>query len=147
MKEIGIVRETKGRDALVEINRHSACGDCQMCEVSKDKQTMKTFVKNMVNAQVGDNVAVEMNFSNVFWAVLIMYGIPLVTFLLGCGLGYFLSEPLQIDQVLTAFGTGVLFMVVTYVIIHFYEVRGTFSTKGFSPHITEILAPDDEAKK
>lgn len=147
MKEIGIVLETKGKDALVEINRHAACGDCQMCEVSKDKQTMKTFVKNKIHAQVGDNVAVEMNFSNVFKAVLIMYGIPLVTFLLGCGLGYFLSEPLQLDQILTAFATGIVFMVITYVVIHFYEVKGAFSTKGFSPHITEILAPDETIDK
>jgi len=45
MKEIGIIVETKGETAKVAIQRHSACGDCGACHMSKEKSTMETIAK------------------------------------------------------------------------------------------------------
>ncbi len=145
MKEIGIVKKITGKTARVAIERHAACGECGACQVSKDKMSMTTTARNDAGAQVGDQVSVEMEFGNVMKATSIAYGIPLIAFLLGCGLGFWLGPILGWDQVITSFCTGVLLTAVSYGIIHLYDRRGAFG-KGYEPIITAVLSQEDLSK-
>ncbi len=143
MREIGIVKKTKGKTAKVVIQRHAACGDCKKCDVSKDKSTMTTEAINRAKAKQGDAVAVDMSFNNVMKASGIAYGIPCAAFLIGCFVGFYVFPMLGTDATLSGFFTGLVCMTLAYLIIHLADRRGAFQGKNYAPVITEIL--DDEA--
>lgn len=140
LKEIGIVKKVKGKNARVVIEQHAACGDCHKCEVSSDKRVMATDAKNEANAKVGDAVAVEMEFNNFMHATWIAYGIPCIMFLVGCFLGFYLAPSFGLDQTYTSFFTGLILTALSYVIIHIFDRRGAFKGKKFEPVITEVLS-------
>lgn len=138
MKEIGIVKSIKGQTAKVEIQRHAACGTCGACQVSKDKQTMLTKARNEAQAQVGDTVAVEMEFANLLRATSVAYGFPLLAFLIGCGVGFYTAPSFGGDQVLTPFFLGVGLMALSFGGIYFMDRNGVFG-KRYEPIVTQIL--------
>ncbi|MGL4606867.1 MAG: SoxR reducing system RseC family protein [Eubacteriaceae bacterium] len=140
MKEVGIVDKLVGNNAKVVIQRHAACGDCSACQVGKEKMTMETLAKNPIASKPGDLVEVEMQFTSVFRAAGIMYGIPLIAFIIGCvsvyyGIVYF---DLLWDQVLAPFFTGIVFMGISYGFIKLADNKGAFTSK-YQPIITNIL--------
>lgn len=137
MKEIGIIVDTKGKTAQVEIKRNSACGDCGACHMSKNKSTMETVALNPIGAKKGDSVEVEMEFANVFKAASIMYGIPLVAFLFGASITYYLiiSLGLNWDQNLVPFFSGIALLAVSYGVIKYFDKKGLFNSK-YQPTIT-----------
>lgn len=141
MKEIGIVQEIRGKKAQVVIKRHAACGDCGACQVGKEKMTMETMARNDAGAEVGNEVAVEMEFANVLKATSIMYGIPLIGFILGCAIGYFLAQAMKWDMVLVPFFCGIVLVVVSYGVIRKLDKKGKFNSK-YEPVITEIITAE-----
>lgn len=140
MKEIGTVKALRGNNAEVEIKRNSACGDCGACHVSKDQSVMLTTAKNSVNAHSGETVEVEMQFANVFVAAFIMYGIPLIAFILGSCVAYYLVDALSIgwDQVLTSFLTGIGLTAMAYLVIRYFDRQGRFNSK-YQPVIIAVI--------
>ena len=144
MKEIGIIFENRGDDALVTIQRHAACGDCGACHIGREKATMETLAKNPIEAQVGQTVEVEMEFVSVFKASFIAYGIPLLVFLIGSIFGYLMVDFFQLnfDQVLTSFFTGIILMILSYFVIQQLDKKGIFHGK-YMPTITSVITPID----
>ncbi len=140
MKEIGTVKSLHGNNAEVEIKRNSACGDCGACHVSKDQSVMLTTAKNSVDAKTGETVEVEMQFANVFVAAFIMYGIPLLAFIFGSCVVYYLIGTFNIgwDQVLTSFITGICLTAVAYLVIRFFDKQGRFNSK-YQPVIIAVV--------
>lgn len=140
MKEVGTVRELRGNNAEVEIKRNSACGDCGACHISKDQSVMLTTAKNPIHAKSGETVEVEMEFVNLFFAAFIMYGLPLVAFILGSCVAYFLVESLNIglDQVIISFLSGICLTAVTFLVIRYLDRKGLFNSK-YQPEITAIV--------
>lgn len=147
MKEIGTVKELNGKNAVVEIKRNSACGDCGACHISKDQSVMLTTAKNPINAKSGETVEVEMEFVNLFFAAFIMYGLPLIAFLFGSCLSYFLVGVLNLgwDQVLTSFFTGIALTVLAYLVIRYFDRKGRFKSK-YQPVITGIIELNETIK-
>lgn len=140
MKEIGIIIDTKGKTAQVAIQRHSACGDCGACHMSKATSTMETHALNPIFAKKGETVEVEMQFASVFKAASIMYGIPLVAFLIGSCFSYFLILNLGLnwDQNLVPFFSGIALLAVAYAVIKYFDKKGIFNSK-YQPVITGII--------
>lgn len=140
MKELGTVKELNGKNAVVEIKRNSACGDCGACHISKDQSIMLATAKNPINAKSGETVEVEMEFVNLFFAAFIMYGLPLIAFLIGTSFSYFLVDVLypNWDQVLTSFLTGIFLTVITFLVIRFFDQKGRFKSK-YQPIITRVV--------
>lgn len=137
MKEIGIIKEVKGKRASVIIQRSAACGDCGACQVGKEKMTMEANAYNTIGAKEGDKVEVEMEFVNVLKASFILYGIPLVLFIIGILMGEYLPI-LPIDKALNGFVIGSVLMLLSFVIIKYLDQKGVFSLK-YEPQITHII--------
>ncbi len=138
MKEYGTVTAVHGRKAQVTIARSAMCGDCGACQVGRENLTMEASAENQAGAKPGDEVAVEMEFTNVMKATGIAYGIPLVMMLIGGALGWIFGPGLGFDQVLASFWTGILFIAVSYIFIKKKKKRGAFKSK-YNPVITEIM--------
>ncbi|MGI6109817.1 MAG: SoxR reducing system RseC family protein [Eubacteriaceae bacterium] len=141
MKEYGTVTAVHGKKADVVIARSAMCGECGACQIGKEHLTMQTTAENNANAHAGQQVAVEMEFTSVMKATAIAYGIPLVMMLVGGAIGWLAAPGLGLDQVLTSFWTGVVFIAAAYLLIHLFEKKGMFNSK-YKPVITEIM-PDN----
>jgi sigma-E factor negative regulatory protein RseC len=131
MIEIGEVIGLDDQLALVSIKRNSACGDCGKCQMSKDQSIMEMMAKNTINAKVGDKVEVEMQFASVFKAASIMYGIPLIAFVVGSCIAFLLIVTMNLswDQVLVPFLSGLIFLGFSYGGIKYFDKKGIFESK------------------
>ena len=89
----GIVHEVKGDLAMVKIQRKEACGECRACFSGMMKTEMDIEAKNLCDAEEGDWVELELQENAFFNAVIVMYGLPFIGFIVGIvlGVGLFIS--------------------------------------------------------
>lgn len=108
MRQIGIVEKISGGEALVRIQRASACGEnCASC--SGGCAPSRTTVRAAVEAECaeGDRVIVEMESGKVIGAAALVYLIPLIMLFAGYFIGsLFFKE--EILCVLTGFAAMVI---------------------------------------
>ncbi len=140
MREIGKVVAIENGIAKVQINRHTACGDCGACQVGQDKLVMETFAKNTIAAKIGDQVEIETKTTNILKASLIIYTFPLIMFIIGSLLGYnFANYSIYHDwNNYIGFGVGVVFTLLSYLIIRKNEKK-FMHDKTFQPTIYRIV--------
>ena len=81
----GIVHEVKGDLAMVKIQRKEACGECRACFSGMMKTEMDIEAKNLCDAEEGDWVELELQENAFFNAVIVMYGLPFIGFIVGIG--------------------------------------------------------------
>ena len=97
--------------AEISVPRKSACGhDCEECAgCGVSGASVRATAQNPIGAQAGDKVVVESSSKKLFGAILIVYMIPIVLFLLGyfCTSGIH-SEGLRYVIAIAAFCLGIL---------------------------------------
>ncbi len=82
-------------------------------------------------------MTVEMQTPNLYKATVIMYGIPILMFLFGVALGYFLLAPaFSLDANILGALTGFLLLAVAYWGIRRFELKGAFD-KDFKMTIVD----------
>ena len=84
MDQIGRVVALQGDYAVVEVERNRACAKCGICHMGRtDKMFLE--VKNVLGADVGKRVLIEMGKSSVLMAGSIVYLLPLLGLIAGSG--------------------------------------------------------------
>ncbi|NPV79146.1 MAG: SoxR reducing system RseC family protein [Firmicutes bacterium] len=138
MQEMGRVVKVDGNIALVEIERRTACGRCQLCEVGR-RGASSIEAYNAARASVGDIVTVEMEGRNVLAAAFIAYMVPLIFMFVGFFVGDAIAPFAGLEansQTLSAV-LGVVFLVGSYGIVHLYDKA--ISRRGTKPRVVEII--------
>ena len=112
MTQIATVEKTfPDGTAEISVPRKSACGhDCEECAgCGVSGTSVRATAQNPIGAQAGDKVVVESSSKKLFGAILIVYMIPLVLFLLGyfCT-GAIRSEGMRYCIAIAAFFIGIL---------------------------------------
>lgn len=92
MKQKVMVLSTSGDMAQVRYHRPTAChGDCSKCAggcgAMAAQEEIIVSAENLIGARVGDTVYIEGETKKVAWAILLVYVIPVVLFLVGYFLG------------------------------------------------------------
>lgn len=140
----GLVKETKGNLLTVRIVRREACGECRACLSGMMENDMDIEAKNLCDAEVGDWVELELQENAFMNAVLIMYGIPLIGFLAGILLGYFVVGPLlPISESLTAIILGALGIFICYMWIKSQNPR--WESGKYRPLAVSLAEEGEEA--
>lgn len=98
MKEIGKILEVHDDVAKILIARHAACGDCGACQVGRENLNMILFAENSIQGKSGDTVEIELQTENFIYASLIMYGIPLISLIIGLLGGYYGAITMGYDE-------------------------------------------------
>ena len=145
MAEKGYVTEIKGNLAVIKMKRTEACAKCRACIAGMTEKEMIMEAENNCGAEVGDWVELEVSESGFFFAVGIMYGIPLAAFLCGIFLGYFAIFPTllpNMDKESGSFLLGVLLTVLAYGWIRSQEKR--WEAKKIRPVATRITTPEPD---
>lgn len=112
MTENGVVVELKNKYAIVRIGRNSACGACGKCGMTDKQKHVDFFVENVLNAQVGDTVSVEIPEGKSATLALVAYILPLVPALISMFVGFALKLADWVALLMFAGGLAVGFCIV-----------------------------------
>ncbi|MBV7274117.1 SoxR reducing system RseC family protein [Clostridium sp. PL3] len=117
---IGIVTEARGELALVRPVSHTSCDSAYCCQGEGVSKSV-IEVKNEVNANVGDKVIFEAKEVGMIRVAFIVFILPLVLAVLGAVAGWHISGTLGINSQITAIFCGIIFFIISLIIIKFYE--------------------------
>lgn len=124
MGEVGKVIDIENNKLVVALERKEACAKCGACSAGMKSEEMLIRAINACDASLGDNVEIVLEEANFIKAVLIMYGFPFLLFLLGVFVGYYGSINMNMsNNEFWGFGIGMLFVVISYLIIRSQEKR------------------------
>lgn len=88
----GVVKEVHKNSVMVTMERQDMCGECHACEMISGKKSCTLTCQSRVPCKVGDRVEVTLTNKHFLKATYIVYGIPLLGFILGILLGYSLAQ-------------------------------------------------------
>ena len=122
MRELAVVKELKGDTVLLEKARTEACSTCgskSNCGVSLgDKKVTIKALRNGVEVDPGDTVEIETGKLNATRVSMIVYGIPLVVFLVTL-----IVTNIILNSEGLALGAAFASIVVVYALIAVYDRR------------------------
>jgi len=149
MREVGIVKNVKGKFAEIRMATEEECktcpleGTCPETSLLQNKQAT-IIAKNDVNAEENDLVSFEMDESSILRGAFTIYVIPLLFFILGLALGIVLEKGfgISISSLENALSvvTSIAFLGIGIIIVR--EKDKKYKT---SSYITEILAKGSDA--
>lgn len=122
MERTGIVVNCKDHMCEIQLLRHTACGKCGACQLGDENKNVMIKAQNNKGADVGETVIVGMPTQSILGAAFIMYIIPLLAFVLGLTLGYFVLTD-HLHQELFSALMGIILMAITFFIIKSQEKR------------------------
>lgn len=119
MEQIGIVKEVKGNDVILEVRRVSACGaNCGSCSASCEVAPHFITIANKVNAMPGDIVQIKAEPMKILKFTFIIYIVPLIFLIIGIALGngFFKSRDYVNYEVLS-FLTGIFALGISFLVL------------------------------
>lgn len=139
MEQVGFVRSIGNGNAELEVRRASGCGSCNGCAGGCEEKTHVVTLKNTIDAKVGDLVELTGESKSILKYMFIIYMIPFVFLIAGIVLGdrYFKSIGNQ-NYELLSFGTGVLFLVVSFFIVRIID-KGIAKSNKETIRMTKVL--------
>ncbi len=142
MEEHGIVVENKGTVVLIKAKRTSACDSCaasKSCHSIGEEEVL-VEADDPVGAKVGDRVAYEVSASAIIKAGMLLYLVPLLSFIGGLVLGSAASAlfftGLNPDLVSGIFGA--VFLAGAFIGLKLYG-RRLERDKSYRPHVLKVM--------
>lgn len=134
---IGVVMETRGTLALVKPMSHLNCDSGHCCQ-GDGVQKVVLEMNNETNASVGDKVIFEAKEVGMMTVAFMLFVMPLILAFLGAGVGYYLSGLFEINSNLAAITGGILFFVISLLIVKVFD-RYISTNTSLRPVITKII--------
>jgi len=120
--EKGKVVRVEGDMAYVLFKRSSACGKCQACGMLKDMSEITIPVKNIIDAEEGDIVTMEMPGKTIVKGSLAAYIFPLIMLIAGALLGYYIfGDIIGLSRDLSAAIFGLGLTVIAFIVLRILE--------------------------
>lgn len=132
----GTIKQVKNDYAVVALERQEMCGECHACELISGKKTCQLTCLNEVKGNVGDEVEVALAEHKFLKATYIMYGVPLIGFIIGSLGGYGLSILLDVTS-------KDLYMVLGSVLgmgLCFLYIRSREKKKAYQKDLPQVIA-------
>ena len=141
----GIVKEVRGKKALVLTDRQEMCASCvakNFCQMFGGGKEMLSETINPIGAKAGDMVKIGIPTGTVTKASLIVYMIPAMGFVGGASLGYFIGKLYGFDLNVSTLIGSILGLGLLMIFARF--LNNVFSKKpSYQPEITKIITPDN----
>ena len=134
LKQVGVVTNVlDDKNAMVLVKRHSSCESCNACKMGREEKTLEVEAINRAQAQVGQNVTVDLEHQNVLKAAFIIYLIPLITLI------FTVAITIKIfDNELISALVGFISMAIVFLVIKKNEHKFK-DNEEYVPVITEII--------
>ncbi len=143
IEEYGTVIELTGEGiALVECAKNSACQHCaaaDSCNMGscEEGQLIRVEVINALGAEVNDKVKVVTTTKNFLQSSLMLYIVPVISLVVGAGIGQLIGEQTPYDASLVSALLGVVFLVLTFLGIR--ALTRNWQRERFMPKIVSIV--------
>ena len=139
MGERGLVVDISEDGVVVKLQRTDACAKCKACIAGITSQEMIINARNICSAEKNDWVDIEVDGNNFLKAVIIMYGLPFISFVFGVGLAYQTSSFMDLlaHRELISFIIGLIFTMCTYFFIRSKEEY--WKSKNYIPIATKVI--------
>ena len=142
MERAGLIVATKGKTAMVRLQRHVSCAGCGRCGGllgSAERRDLIVEVDNTIGAAVGQRVVVESDDRQVIFISFMLYMVPLAALVAGILLWPLLARSLSLggNQDLFAVGAGFLLMALVFAGIKKWDRRVKESGR-YRPVITGV---------
>ena len=142
MEEHGVVVKTKGTTVMVKAQRGTSCEGCaskRTCQAIGETD-MLLEVENTVGAKEGDNVVFTVAAGSVLKAGVLLYLVPLISFIAGVVLGQTLAPGLfpETNPDLLSGVIGAGFLVLTFIGLKVYG-RMIERDKSYRPHVVRVV--------
>ncbi len=140
MEELGKVIEVTGDKAKVSLKRNAVCARCGACFAASSNE-MIAEAKNMVGAKVGEIVRISLEEEKILSASFIVYGFPLIFFVLGYLAGSYLSKFFGLLKASEGLGilSAFIFLSISFYLISLRFGKGKEQAEKFIPIIKEIV--------
>jgi sigma-E factor negative regulatory protein RseC len=139
-EETGIVKSVDGISAIVIIQKsQGGCGTCcSGCDAAKEGLEVEAL--NPVGAEVGQRVRIAFKPYDYIKGVLLVYGIPMVLFILGAIIGKRLGELYvpQFSSDLVSAASAFAVLALSYLVLQFWSKKAS-TGKGTHPVIESII--------
>lgn len=138
MKEIGLVVDIEDFNALVKIDRKTACENCKGCGFgTQDGKSIIVHAVNQANALKGDTVELDMDTPNVLTAAFLIYTIPLIALMFGILSSYGVMKIIGHQSEALSFIFGIICLGLSFLLIKKNEDKIKKSQK-FNPVVVSI---------
>lgn len=125
MEEHGLVVQIKGKNAVIKTQRTSACDNCsskKSCGTGGAGSDVLVEVENPAGAKVGDRVAFSVGSTSILKAGLIIYLVPILSFIAGVVIGQVVSGSLPgINPDLVSGLIGAAFLAAAFIGLKLYN--------------------------
>jgi sigma-E factor negative regulatory protein RseC len=122
MGELGKVVDKKGNILKIELTPTSMCKTCGLCHSGSTSNFYLDAIDNC-NAKVGDTVVIEIERKKYYKAIFLIYGLPLILFIIGVIFGYLFSPKIHFDPQLLGLILGFLLMAFGYILVRYLDHR------------------------
>lgn len=140
MTEQGKVIKIEKNEAVVRVQRKSACASCGMCTMKPKDSHIDVRVENALDAKEGDLVQIKLESGSVAKISLLVYILPLALAVAGMLTGIFCRLPDWANLVLFAGLLAVGFIIV------FLLDKKIAKSKKLQPVLLAVL-PDGETEQ
>ncbi len=142
MEQFGVITETRGESASVNLQRHLICGECGKCGIlsGADKRNITIEALNPIHAEKGQRVVIESDDRQVIFIAFMLYIVPLIGLVAGILVWPQVAANFGFEggQELQAVGIGLALMVMIYVQIRKWDQR-VKNDMRYKPVITGLL--------
>jgi sigma-E factor negative regulatory protein RseC len=141
MKELGEIVKLEGKQAVIRIQRSSACKQCGACQLGCHRDEMLLTIPNRLGGKPGDMVELSLDSVQVLKASAIIYLIPLLALIAGVALGYLFSRRISINSQLAGALGGLIFTTAAFIIIRTIDPL-LRKNNNFTPRMVALLNGD-----
>lgn len=122
-KTIAYVKETEGSNMTIEFRRSSACGgNCTACKGSCESINQEMKLINDNNYKVGDVLEISLNARLMIKITVVVYLIPLLSFLLGLLTTYFILKKINFNNYeIYSIIVGVVLLLLSLILVRRYD--------------------------
>ncbi|MCI0514325.1 SoxR reducing system RseC family protein [candidate division KSB1 bacterium] len=123
MRHCGKIIELNGVVARVQLVKSIHCAGCTACDMFSSEDRRELNARNLIQAQIGDLVEIEVPPGRVIQSSLLIFLMPVI----GILVGYWIGAKIASFWQLTAESGGILgalgFLVLTFGLLYVYDKR------------------------
>ena len=141
MIEVGRIVEISGGKAKVSLPRKEGCAGCGRCSFAVGGKNMLLEAENDAGGRPGDEVEVNVPSRDPLQASLLIFGLPLLAFLVGAIIGYWIFQSFGADPDFGAILIGAAGLVAVFLWVRSRERRRS-STGDGRVAVIRVIHPD-----